>query len=70
MDNGLMKKILEGFFMILYFFVMMKCVDLLLTAFVHEIAVQNILAVVAAFISLIISAGLSEWTVRKIKEHL
>ena len=64
------KRILEWFFGILIFLLLMKLVDIALNAFVQEIALQNILAVVSAFLSLIVSAGLSEWIVRKIKETI
>lgn len=65
-----MKRILELFFGVLIFLLLMNITDIMLNAFIHEIAVQNILAVIAAIISLIISAGLSEWIVKKIKEYL
>lgn len=64
------KRILEWFFGILIFLLLMKLADIALNAFVQEIALQNILAVVSAFLSLIVSAGLSEWIVRKIKETI
>lgn len=65
-----MRKILETFFMILIFLGLMKIADIILNAFVPEIAVINVLAVVAAFISLIISAALSEQIVKLIKQYL
>ena len=65
-----MKRLLEAFFMILIWLVLMKGVDMALNHFVHEIAVQNILAVVAAFIALILSAWLSERIVILIKKYL
>ena len=65
-----MHRILEGFFMILFFLVLMKMTDIVLNALVLEIAVINILAVVAAFVSLIISAWLSERIVILIKKYL
>ena len=67
-DN--MKRLLEAFFMIVMWFVLMKAVDIALCQFVNEIAVQNILAVVAAFVSLILSAWLSERIVRMIRKYL
>ena len=65
-----MRKILETFFMILIFLGLMKIADIVLNAFIREIAVINVLAVVAAFISLIISAALSEQIVKLIKKYL
>lgn len=67
-DN--MKRLLEAFFMIVMWFVLMKAVDIALCQFVNEIAVQNILAVVAAFVSLILSVWLSERIVRMIRKYL
>lgn len=67
-DN--MKRLLEAFFMIVMWFVLMKAVDIALCQFVNEIAVQNILAVVAAFVSLILCAWLSERIVRMIRKYL
>lgn len=65
-----MRRILETFFMILIFLGLMKIADIVLNSFVPEIAVINVLAVVAAFISLIISAALSEQIVKLIKQYL
>lgn len=65
-----MRRILETFFMILIFLGLMKIADIVLNAFVPEIAVINVLAVVVAFISLIISAALSEQIVKLIKKYL
>ena len=65
-----MRRILEGFFIIFIFLILMKIADIVLNTYIREIAVINILAVVAAFVSLIISAALSEWIVKKIKEYL
>lgn len=65
-----MRKILETFFMILIFLGLMKIADIVLNAFIREIAVINVLAVVAAFISPIISAALSEQIVKLIKKYL
>lgn len=65
-----MRRILETFFMILIFLGLMKIADIVLNAFIQEIAVINVLAVVAAFISLIISAALSEQIVKLIKKYL
>ena len=65
-----MRRILEGFFMVLIFLALMKLTDVVLNALVQKIAVINILAVVAAFVSLIISAWLSERIVMLIKKYL
>ena len=65
-----MRRILEGFFMIFIFLFLMRIADIVLNTYIEEIAIINILAVVSAFGSLIISAALSEWVVKKIKEYL
>ena len=65
-----MKRLLEAFFMILVWLILMKIVDMALQRFVNEIAVQNILAVVAGFVSLILSAWVSERIVMLIKKYL
>ena len=65
-----MQKILEAFFMVLIFAALMKVADIVLNACIDQIAVINILAVVAAFFSLILSAALSERIVRIIKKYL
>ena len=61
---------MEALFMIFIWFTLMKAVDVVLNQFVNEIAVQNILTVVAAFISLILSAWLSEKIVMLIQEYV
>ena len=65
-----MRRILEAFFMVLIFTALMKLADIVLNACIQEIAVINILAVVAAFVSLIVSAALSEKIVKLIKKYL
>ena len=65
-----MKRFLEAFFMILIWLAIMKGIDIILQCFVNEIAVQNILTVVAAFIAAILSAWFSERIVKLIKKYL
>ena len=66
----MMKRILEFYFGIQIFIGLMKLADFMINSFIQEIPIQNILAVVCVFLALIISAGLSEWIVKKIKEYL
>lgn len=65
-----MKWLLETFFMILIWLILMKGVDMALHQLINEIALQNIIAVVAAFVTLILSAWLSEQIVILIKKYL
>ena len=65
-----MKRILEAFFMILIWLILMKGVDMALNLFINEIVLQNIIAVVAAFFALILSAWLSERIVILVKKYL
>ena len=54
------------FFTAIYFYVFVKLIDLL---FRHTISpITNILAIVCWVIALIVSVGLAEYTVKKIKE--
>ena len=65
-----MKRLLEAFFMILIWLILMKGVDMALNLFINEIVLQNIIAVVAAFFALILSAWLSERIVILVKKYL
>ena len=65
-----MKRILEAFFMILIWLILMKGVDMALNQFINEIVLQNTIAVVAAFFALILSAWLSERIVILVKKYL
>lgn len=66
----LVKRILESFFLVLYFLGLMKLVDILLTTCVSSIGLMNILTIPLAFVALILSAWLSERTVMLIKKYL
>lgn len=65
-----MKRLLEAFFMILIWLILMKGVDMALNQFINEIVLQNTIAVVAAFFALILSAWLSERIVILVKKYL
>ena len=65
-----MKRILEAFFMIQIWLILMKGVDMALNQFINEIVLQNTIAVVAAFFALILSAWLSERIVILVKKYL
>ena len=57
---------LRAFFTVVYFFVFMVIIDLI---FRNTLSVTaNLLAVVCLIIALIVSVGLTEYTIRKIKE--
>ncbi len=60
--------ILEAFFTVVYFWCLFQVVDFLLIG--TAIAVANVLAIPGLFLALIVSIGLAEFTVKKIKEHL
>ena len=68
--NILAKKLLETFFMIVYFVGIMKLVDRMLNTFVSQIGWMNVLTIPLAFVALILSAWLSERTVMLIKKYL
>jgi len=68
--SHLVKRILESFFLVLYFLGLMKLVDILLTTCVSSIGLMNILTIPLAFVALILSAWLSERTVMLIKKYL
>ena len=65
-----MKRLLEAFFMILIWLILMKGVDMALNLFINEIVLQNNIAVAAAFFALILSAWLSERIVILVKKYL
>ena len=57
---------LRAFFTVVYFFVFLVIIDLI---FRNTLSVTaNLLAVVCLIIELIVSVGLTEYTIRKIKE--
>ncbi len=68
--SHLVKRILESFFLVLYFLGLMKLVDIFLTTCVSSIGLMNILTIPLAFVALILSAWLSERTVMLIKKYL
>ena len=71
MDKNLViRKLLESFFMVAYFWGFMRLTDWLMNTFVHSVGLMNILTVPALFVSVLLSAWLSERTVKTIKKYL
>lgn len=71
MDKNLLtRKLLESLFMVIYFWGFMRLTDWLLNTFLHSISLMNILTIPALFVSVLLSAWLSEWTVKIIKKYL
>ncbi|MBQ7129941.1 MAG: hypothetical protein IJO21_02730 [Oscillospiraceae bacterium] len=68
--SHLVRKILETFFLVVYFIGLMKLVDFFLITFVNSIGWMNILTIPLAFAALVLSAWLSERTVKLIKKFL
>ena len=65
-----MKRLLEALIMIMIWLILMKGADMALNQFINEISLQNIIAVVAALVALILSTWLSEQIVILIKKYL
>ena len=71
MDKHLLiRKMLESFFMVVYFWGFMRLTDWIMNTVVQNINLMNILTIPALFISVLLSAWLSEWTVKTIKKYL
>lgn len=71
MDKNLLtRKLLESLFMVIYFWGFMRLTDWFMNTFLHSISLMNILTIPALFVSVLLSAWLSEWTVKIIKKYL